>query len=285
MRVDENKEELFLYLAEQLTTIGTDHGEVVSTKHESVVFNNDRTEAADLSPCTHEEADMRLLLHAADAARRGYTKVMVRTVDTDVVVIAVAKFQYLSLSELWIEFGIGKHLKYLPAHDISRSISEEKSQTLLAFHAFTGCDQTSSFAHYGKKTAWEAWGAFNEVTAAFQALSNAPTVDVVDEVMPILERYVTIMYDRTSTCVKVNDVRRDLFARKGRDIEAIPPTSDALRQHAKRSTYQAGHCWGNSLVPSPPFPCPSEWGWVKVANDMWAPLWMTIPLTCDQAEF
>ena len=73
MRVDENKEELFLYLAEQLTTIGTDHGEVVSTKHETVVFNNDRPDAADLSPCTHEEADTRVLLHTADAARRGYT--------------------------------------------------------------------------------------------------------------------------------------------------------------------------------------------------------------------
>ena len=242
MRVDENKEELFLHLAEQLTTIGTDHGEVVSTKHESVVFNNDRTDAADLSPCMHEEADTRLLLHAADTARRGYTKVMVRTVDTEVVVIAVAKFQYLSLSELWIEFGVGKHLKYLPAHDISCSIGEEKSQAFLAFHAFKGCDQTSSFAHYGKKTALEAWGAFNEVTAAFQALSNAPTVDVVDEVMPILERYVIMMYDRTSTCMKVNDARGDLFTRKGRDIEAIPPTPDALRQHAKRSTYQAGHC-------------------------------------------
>ena len=139
-------------------------------------------------------------------------------------------------------------------------------------------------AHYGKKTAWEAWGAFNKVTAAFQALSNAPTVDVVDEVMPILERYVTIMYDRTSTCMKVNDARRDLFTRKGRDIKAIPPTPDALRQHVKRSTYQAGHCWGNSLVPSPPFPCPSEWGWVKVANDMCAPLWMTIPQVSQSCQ-
>ena len=148
---------------------------------------------------------------------------MVHTVDTDVVVNAVAKFQYISLSELWIEFGVGKYLKYLPAHNISHSIGEEKSQSLLAFHAFTGCDQTSSFAHYDKKTAWEAWGALDDVTAAFQALSNAPTVDVVDEVMPILERYVTIMYDRTSTCMKVNDAHRDLFTRKGRDIEAIPP--------------------------------------------------------------
>jgi len=96
--------------------------------------------------------------------------------------------------------------------------------------------------------------------------------------MPIFEHYLTIMHDRTSTCMKVNDARRDLFTRKGRDIEAIPPPpSDALRQHAKRSIYQAGHCWGNSVVLSPPFPCPSEWGWVKVSNDMWAPLWMTIP--------
>ena len=113
------------------------------------------------------------------------------------------------------------------------------------------------------------------MTAAFQTLSNAPTVDVVDEMMPVLEQYVTIMYDRISTCMKVNDARRDPFTCKGKDIETIPPTSYAFRQHAKRSTYQAGHCWGNSLVPSPPFPCPSEWGWVKVTN-MWAPLWMTI---------
>ena len=68
-------------LAEQLTTIDP----------ETVVFNDDRTDAADLSTCGHEEADTRLLLHAADAARRGYTKVMVRTVDTDVV-IAVVKY-------------------------------------------------------------------------------------------------------------------------------------------------------------------------------------------------
>ena len=101
----------------------------------------------------------------------------------------------------------------MPAHDISRIIGVGKSQALFAFHAFTDCDQTSSFAHYGEKTARRAWGAFNGVTAASQALSNAPTVDAVDEVMPILERYVTIMYDRTSTCMKVNDGKRDLFIR------------------------------------------------------------------------
>ena len=149
---------------------------------------------------------------------------MIRTVVTDVVVFAVAKFQYISLLELWIQFGVERRLKSLPAHDKSRSIGKEKSQAFLAFHHFTGC---------AKKTAWEVWGAFDDVTAAFQVFSNVPRVDAVDEAMPILERYVTIVYNRTSTCMKVNDARKDLFTRKERDIKAIPPTSDALRQHAE----------------------------------------------------
>ena len=69
----------------------------------------------------------------------------------------------------------------------------------------------------------------DDVIAASQALINAPMVDVGDKMMAIniLERYAT-MYDRTRTCRKVNDARRDLFTRKGRYTVAIHPTSDAL---------------------------------------------------------
>ena len=78
--------------------------------------------------------------------------------------------------------------------------------------------------------------------AAFQALSKAPVVDAVDEVMPIIflsDKSACIIYDRTSTCRKVNDARRDLFTRKRRYIEAIPPTSDALiRFPVERDTTQ-----------------------------------------------
>ena len=88
-------------------------------------------------------------------ALRGYTNIMVCNVHTDVVVITVAKLQYIFLSKLWIEFGVGKHLKYLQAHNMFRSIGEEKSQDLLTFHAFVECDQISSFANYAKRTAWE----------------------------------------------------------------------------------------------------------------------------------
>lgn len=74
-----------------------EHGQVISTKCEAVVCNGRRIHTADLSPCKHEEADTRLILHAAMC---GFTKVMLSTFDTDVVVIAVATFHELPLSEL-----------------------------------------------------------------------------------------------------------------------------------------------------------------------------------------
>ena len=43
-----------------------------------------------LVPCSHEEADTRLFLRVADAVMNGYRKLLVGTVDTDVVVVTIA---------------------------------------------------------------------------------------------------------------------------------------------------------------------------------------------------
>ena len=41
-----------------------------------------------LTPCNHEEADSRMLLHASHAAQHGHHAILIRTVDIDVVVLA-----------------------------------------------------------------------------------------------------------------------------------------------------------------------------------------------------
>ena len=66
-----------------------------------------------LAPCNHEEADTRIMVHIADAYKQGYTKILVRTVDTDVVVIAVALLEHINLEELWVECGVGKYFRYV----------------------------------------------------------------------------------------------------------------------------------------------------------------------------
>mgnify|MGYP006896106998 CR=1 FL=1 len=158
---------------------------------------------------------------------------MLRTVDTDIVVVAIAFFHELPLSELWVAFGVGKHLRYVPVHVIASSMGQQKLKALLAFHSFTGCNQTSSFASIGKKKAWEAWAIYDEVTEVFQSLSAAPTISAVSDAIPVLQRFTVLMYDRTSSCTTVNAARKDLFTRKGRNIESIPPTADALLQHTE----------------------------------------------------
>ena len=42
-----------------------------------------------LAPRNQEEADMRMTLHIAAAMKWGYLRILVRTVDTDVVVLAI----------------------------------------------------------------------------------------------------------------------------------------------------------------------------------------------------
>ena len=50
-----------------------------------------------------------------------------------------------------------------------------------------------------------------------------------------------IMYDRSSSATGVNDAWLELFARKQRSFESIPPTQAALFQYALRSCL-SGRC-------------------------------------------
>ena len=111
---------------------------------------NSDIDISKLSSCTHEEADTRLLLHTVECFRQGFNRVMIRTVDTDLMVIAISTFQQLGISELWIALGTGKNFRYVPIHDIVKELGPTRAGSLIAFHVFTGCDQTSSFAGRGK---------------------------------------------------------------------------------------------------------------------------------------
>ena len=83
----------------------------------------------------------------------GHNRVSICTVDTDVVVLAVASAQRLDLAELWIAFGIGKNFRFFAAHEIAKVLGPDKCIALPMFHAFTGYDTVSFFGGKGKKTA------------------------------------------------------------------------------------------------------------------------------------
>ena len=208
---------------------------------------------------------MRIFVHFLDSVREGNKRLLIRTVDTDVVVIAISVFRRLSTSEIWIAFGSGKAFRYIEVPKIAAVLGPVKSLALPAFHAPTGGDQVLSSYSKGEKTAWDTWSVFGDVTLAFATLSNNPNTEAVYESLHLLERFVVLMHDRTSSCVSANEARLDLLPTRTR-MDAIPPTSTALLQHVKQAAYIAGHCWGQALIASPNFLSPSEWGWQQSSS-------------------
>ena len=82
------------------------------------------------------------------------------------------------------------------------------------------------------------------LSEATDALVNLYAVnDTVDQAtMTILECLVIIMYNRTSECHDLDSARKYLFTKKSRQLELLPPTSNAFIKHVKRTIYQAVHC-------------------------------------------
>ena len=71
---------------------------------------------------------MRILLHANDPSQSEIKKVLICAVDTDVAVISIGVLEQLYLSELWLEIGKGKHLRYLAIQTNVTALKPEKSK-------------------------------------------------------------------------------------------------------------------------------------------------------------
>ena len=218
-----------------------------------------------------------MLLHAVDSANKGYRRIILRTMDIDVLFLAVSTIVSLEDTEIWVAFGSGKHLRYIPAHDIAKELGYEKALPLPMFHAFTGCDTVSSFAGRGKKTAFDIWKSFNEVTPVFSTLLADP-LELNDDCMSVLEAFVVLLYGRTCTETTVNLARKHIFTIKGRSMDNLPPTRAALLRHTKRSVYQGGYVWGQALVRCPLLYSLSRN--IRLAEECargWQPFWTLLP--------
>ena len=150
------------------------------------------------------------------------SRVLIRPVDTGVVVLAVAfYFQIDNFKELLSHLALED-----PVHHIPINLGALKCRALPLLHAIV--------------------------------LSCQPC-DAPEESAQNIERFVIVMYQKTCGYSSRDDARRDLFTR-GRSMSTTPPTSGSLFEHVKRAVLQAGHIWSQSLVARPNLPRPANLG-------------------------
>ena len=171
---------------------------------------------------------------------------------------------------------MGKYFRFYSINAICSSLGEAKSRALPVFHAITGCDTVPAFKGKSKKSAWQVWQAYEEITDTFVYLANHPFEHLCadSDHFKKIERLTVIMYDRTSHLSCVNEAREEIFCQKNQSMDKIPPTQDALLQHTRRALYQAG-IWTTCTQAQPMIPSP-EFGWTMESGH-WVPVWITLP--------
>lgn len=69
--------------------------------------------------------------------------------------------------------------------------------------------------------------------------SLSSTCELTEDDKMKIERFVILLYDKSSPSKDINESRRLMFTQKKRSIESIPPTRDALNQHVARAMLQS----------------------------------------------
>ena len=79
---------------------------------------------------------------------------MMHATYTDVVVLAIVVSRVLQDSEIWVAFGHGSKLRFIPCHLIAAKLVNVGTRGLPLMNALSGCDSVSAFHGIGRKTAW-----------------------------------------------------------------------------------------------------------------------------------
>ena len=153
-----------VFCSQILSETKLDNTLIVTTLKQDVISNK-TFDTSFLSPCNHHEADTCIILPLTHALKKEHKEAYVHTVDSDIVILAIAFFDQINFSKLWIGFGCGKYYRYSHMHN-----------AFPLFHAFCGCDTTSHILGCGKKKVWGAWQIMPEITETLLKLNENPNL-------------------------------------------------------------------------------------------------------------
>ena len=278
LALDENKADLARFLSEKLLA-GAPVNKIIIVsggfQDEDTVKCSRPTIDVRALRGFHEEADTRIILHCIHSDAEF---LVVACQDTDVFCLLIAHIDKMRCKQLWMKAGTSKKPKYLPIHTIRERLknSVSKIETILPFHAITGCDTVSFFAGHSKKTAWKAFAHHQKL------LESLGDGNLDDTTVKSVEKFISRVYN-AANAEGCNEARAALFSRC-RSPEALPPTSDAARWHIARAHFQA-MVWRQAHETNPTLPLPETMGWTKSDDGKLVPKLMTlapVPESCTE---
>ena len=95
----------FIFLSEQASSLQVAKGkEIHITLEEKVLHSgSNRQDLSRIEPCIHDEADTGIMLHVKDSAVNGNERIIIRTVDTDIVILSMSIFHVILVNEICLD--------------------------------------------------------------------------------------------------------------------------------------------------------------------------------------
>ena len=223
-----------------------------------------------LSNCNHEEADTRLFLHAI----RSEKDCVIVASDTDVLILLVWAYGHYQVKKNWY-FQYETHC-FVNVSMVCDYLGKDVCSRLPAFHALTGCDQTSYFSGAGKSRIFEKALDHHGSFKLLDALTSKSIL--TKETSKDIQKFVrTIVYSGKEDESYVGTRTRMYKNMKNKSSVGLPPDPDSLLQHIRRVQLQTV-IWcssGETMIESLN---PEEYGWmVDETNENIEPLWFSGP--------
>ncbi len=254
------------YMMEHAPALLQDHQTIYTSggkEDTTLCITHEDVHTVDSLRSSQEEADTRIVLHSVAAAEAGADTIVVRSPDTDVLVLLLHHRAVIKAKEVFFLTGReGKHTqlrRYIPIHSIYELLSTSQHRILLPVYCLTGCDTVSSFHGHGKRTAFRV---MMQKAEHFQPLAMLGSEESVPEDVEVCAmKFVGAMYGKAS-CTSLNALRCEKAGKKNLQGKKLPPTEDSFHLHLLRCAYQLS-IWRQADVSMAVLPAPTVCGYER----------------------
>ena len=219
------------------------------------------------------------------AQDQGYDYARVRTPDGDIFFILLHFVLSFTINILF-DTGTGNKKRLINITELADGLTQEYCTALMALHAFTHCDTTSSFKGIGKIKPIKVLQKLPKYQPILADLGRE--WQVTEELFDGLEEFTCAIYGRPKF-KSVDSLRYTLIKEKccgddglhlGRnvDLATFPPYRGALQQHIRRVNFQVA-IWRRADLPIVEVPSPTDGhGWTLNHAGHLEPLWVDGPV-------
>lgn len=224
----------------------------------------------------HEEADTKLVYHACQLESELTTNVLIKSCDTDILIIMLGNMENLKCDSLniYMEYGAANKKRTLNLTQLYIELGPTVCTSLPGFHALTGCDYNPSFFKKGKKRPYQLIKQNLDYQKALTDLGNSKIPGLQYETFATLEKLVCELYGHKNIS-DINKVRFEKFCLtyKSKDVNEpfqktvmkydasnLPPCKAELHQHLLRTQYITS-IWRNAHLSTPTYLLPGSQGW------------------------